>query len=108
DEVLRRLDLDDVRAELGRDLSAVGDDVDAELAVLGDAGAARIGPNDDDEALALGLERDLAKVLVHAVAGARARVDRVPDADAAEAERVFDRAGQRADGLIHLGERVAV
>ena len=56
--VRRRLDLDDVRAELRGDLRRVGDDVDRRLAFLGDAGAARVGPDDDRRGRAsLRLER---------------------------------------------------
>ena len=57
DVSLRRLDLDDVRAELRGDLRGVGADVDRRLALLREAGAARVAPDDDGEALALGLER---------------------------------------------------
>src|SRR6185312_8237038 len=85
DVVLRRLDLDDVRAELRRDLRRVTADVDRGLAVLGDAGAARVGPDDGWKSNRFGLQDELAESFVHLVARARAGINRVADGRAAEA-----------------------
>jgi hypothetical protein len=63
----RRLDLDHVRAELGGDLSGVGDDVDRRLALLRQAAAARVAPDDDGEADGLRLLDQLAELHVHLV-----------------------------------------
>ena len=46
-----QLDLDDVRAELSRDLDGIADHVDRGFALLAQAGAARIGPDDDGSPL---------------------------------------------------------
>src|SRR5262249_47182242 len=52
-----RLDLDDVCAELTRDLRGVCRDVDRRLALFAETGPARIRPHDDRQALRLGFER---------------------------------------------------
>ena len=54
-EVVGRLHLDDVGAELGGDLGGVRGDVEGGLALLAQVRAAGVGPDDDDEAVALGL-----------------------------------------------------
>src|SRR5438876_5607440 len=50
-----RLDLDDVRAQLGGDLRGVGDHVDGRLALLADRRAARVGPDNRGQAIRLAL-----------------------------------------------------
>src|SRR5712671_4998024 len=72
----RRLDLDDVRAELGGDLRRIGADVDRGLALLRQAAAARVAPDDDREADRLGRLGQLPQLHVHLVAEAAARIDR--------------------------------
>src|SRR5580692_1027445 len=49
DDVLRWLDLHDMRAELARDVGGIGDDVGRLLALFREAGAAWIRPNDRRE-----------------------------------------------------------
>src|SRR6184192_1449616 len=71
----RRLHLDDVRAQLAGDLRRVGDHVDRRLALLGDARAARVGPDDDRQALALGFLGEGADLTVHLVARRRGGID---------------------------------
>ena len=69
----RRLDLDDVGTELAGDLRGIGDDVDSGLALLGDAGAAGVGPDDNRETGVLGLLGEGAQLHVHLVASRRSR-----------------------------------
>src|SRR6266496_2637249 len=109
DELLRRLDLDDVRPHLRRDLRGVGANVDGGLAFLRDAAAARIAPHDDREPGLLRLERELTELLELRVPGVGAGVDRVADRDAAEADRVLH--GRRHGGdrrATELRQRVRV
>ena len=109
DVVLRRLDLDDVRAELAGDLRRVGDDVDRRLALLARCPRRADTPRRPSEGrTSFASSDELAEFFVHRVAGARARIDRVADRRAAEAHRVLHARRHRADRLLHLGERVGV
>src|SRR3990170_2049824 len=93
------LDLDDMRPELRGDLRGVRHDVDRRLPLLADRRAAWVGPDHRDEAVGLGLGDHLAALLVHGLRVGRARVDREAHGDAAQPERVLDRAR-------HGGERI--
>src|SRR6185503_18025610 len=75
----RRLHLHDVRAELAGDLRRVGDDVDRGLPLLRDPRAARIGPDDDGQALPLRLLGEAADLVEHLVPRRRGGVDREAD-----------------------------
>jgi len=103
-----RLHLDEVRAELRRDLRGVGHDVDRRLALLRDARAARVGPDHDREAHGLGFLGELADLLVHLVSHARGRVDGEADRGAAEAQRVAHAAGDRRARVVPAVEGVRV
>src|SRR5262249_1927786 len=61
----RQLDLDDVRAELRGDVGGVRRHVDGRFTVLGEAGAARVRPDDDRHAGGLGFLGHRADLLVH-------------------------------------------
>src|SRR5438034_1287520 len=50
-----KLDLDDVRPELGGDLGGIAGDVNGGLPLLAQTRAARVGPDHDDQPVALGL-----------------------------------------------------
>src|SRR5881628_2085418 len=104
----RRLHLDDVRAQLAGDLRRVGDHVDCRLALLGDARAARVGPDDHGEALALGLVGQLADLAVHLVARRRGGIDGEADRAAPEAEGIVGAAGDRRAWVAAAGEAVGV
>src|SRR5207249_3556811 len=103
----RQLHLDDVRAELAGDLRRVGDDVDRGLALLGEPRAARVGPDDDGEALPLGLLAERPDLLVHRVPQGRSGIDREADRGAPEPERLVDAARERWARLT-AGEAVGV
>src|SRR5262245_12663879 len=102
-----QLHLDDVGAELRGDLRRVGDHVDGGLALLRDAGTARIRPHHDRQALALRLLSEVAQLLVHHVAQRGGGVDREADGDAAEPERLVDATRERGARLA-LRQRVRV
>src|SRR5262245_13102521 len=104
----RRLDLDDVRAELSCDLGRVGADVDRGLALLAQRAAARIAPHDDRETGRLRLFGDRAQLHVHRVALVAARIDREADRGATEAQRVVDRTRDRGLRVRSAVQRVAV
>jgi hypothetical protein len=104
----RRLHLDDVRAELARDLRGVRAHVDGGLAVLRDAGAARVRPHDDRKTLPLRLFGEITDLPVHLVAERRGRVDREADRDAAEPERLVDAAREGRTRIGAAVERVGV
>ncbi len=107
-EVLGRLHLDDVGAELGGDLGGVGHHVQGGLALLAEAGAARVGPDHRGQAHLPGLQDQRAQGLELDVARAAARIDGVADGGAAQAQGVGHRAGDRRAGLLPLGQAVAV
>src|SRR6185437_544579 len=75
----RQLHLDDVRAELRRDLDGIADNVDSRFAFLAQARSTRIGPDDDREPVALRLLGVSAELSVHFELVCRSRVDREAD-----------------------------
>src|SRR5207247_4743049 len=85
-----RLHLDDVSTELGGDLGGIGDHIDRRLALLREHRTARVGPDNHREALPLGLQGQVAELLIHLVPERGARVDREADRDATESEGVVD------------------
>ena len=72
----RQLYLDDVRAELRRDLDGIADNVDSRFAFLAPTRSARIGPDDDREPVALCLLGVSAQLSVRFELVRRSRVDR--------------------------------
>src|SRR5579871_3572949 len=63
-----QLDLEDVRAQLRGDVGRIAGHVNGRLALLAQARPARVGPNDDGQAVALGLGGVGADLLVHVIA----------------------------------------
>src|SRR5450759_2805806 len=104
----RWLDLDDVCTELGGDLRRVGTHVDGGLALLAEPGAPRVAPDYDHEAGGLGLECELAQLLVHLVAVRGTRVDGETDGGAAEPQGILDAGGHGRDGIGPAVERIRV
>src|SRR5205814_4630447 len=103
-----QLDLDDVRTKLGGDVRGIGGDVRRRLAILAEAGAARIGPDDDGKAARLGFLGDRADLLVHRQPMLGARIDREADGHAAQAQRVAHRAGDGLVGILLFEEDVVI
>src|SRR3990172_2536289 len=103
-----RLDLDDVRPQLRGDLRSVRHDVDRRLPLLADRRAAWVGPDHRDEAVGLGLGDHLAALLVHGLRVGRARGDREAHGDAAQPERVLDRARHGGERILLVVEHVVV
>src|ERR1700730_16567764 len=91
----QRLDLDDVRAELGGYLRGIGADVDRGLALARQVAAARIGPDHDGQPMSLGLAGHLGDVAHLVMGSVRAGIDRVTDRGAPQPQRVLDVAGDR-------------
>src|SRR5215470_4502684 len=81
----RQLHLDDVRAELRGDVRGVRRHVNGRLALLREARAARVRPDDDRQPVGLGFLRLGADLLVHLQPVLGARIDREADRDAAQA-----------------------
>ena len=98
----------DIRAELGRDLRGIGDDVDRCLSVLGEAAAARIGPDHDGKARGLRLGRKLAKLLIHGRGMARSGVDGEADGDASKMQRIVHARGHGRQGILLVVEHIVV
>src|SRR5207245_7149235 len=78
------------------------------LALLGDARAARVGPDDHGETLALGLVGQLTDLAVHLVTRRRGGVDGEADRAAPEAEGIVGAAGDRRAWVAAAGEAVGV
>ena len=79
--------------------AGVGGDVEGGLALLAQVGAAGVGPDDDDEAVAFGLLSQGLELLVHLHARGRAGVDGVADGGAPEAQGGLHRAGHGLQGV---------
>src|SRR5438445_8660866 len=104
----RQLHLDDVGAQLGRDLRCIGDDVERRLAFLADLAAAGIGPDHERQAVPFGFFPDLAGLFVHALAVRRSGIDGEPHRHAAEPQRVAHAARERRDRVLLLIEDIVV
>src|SRR6185437_580477 len=72
----RQLHLDDVRAELSRDLDGIADHIDPGFAFLAQARSAWIGPDDDREPVALCFLGVSAELSIHFKLMCRSRIDR--------------------------------
>ena len=108
DERGGRLDLDDIGAELRRDLRRVCDHVERGLALLADAGAARVRPDDERQAVGLGFFANRARLLVHRLFLRRAWVDRQTNRGGAEPQSILDAGGHRWRGIFFVVENVVV
>src|SRR5256712_6766574 len=104
----RQLHLDDVGAQLGRDLRRIGDDVERRLAFLADLAAAGIGPDNERQAMPFGFFPDLAGLLVHALPVRRSGIDGEPYRHAAEPQRVPHAARDRRRRVLLLVEDIVV
>src|SRR3989475_283549 len=104
----RQLHLDDVGAQLGRDLRRIGDDVERRLAFLTDLAAAGIGPDYERQAMPLGFFPDLAGLLVHVLAVRRPGIDGEPHRHTAEPQRVAHAARDRRRWVLVLMEDIVV
>src|SRR5712691_8177718 len=104
----RQLHLDDVGAQLSRDLGRIGDDVERRLAFLADLAAAGIGPDHERQAMPFGFFPDLAGLLVHALAVRRPGIDGEPHRHAAEPQRVAHAARDRRRWVLVLMEDIVV
>src|SRR5438876_562228 len=104
----RQLHLDDVGAQLGRDLRCIGDDVERRLPFLADLAAAGIRPDHERQAVPFGFFPDLAGLLVHALAVRRPGIDGEPHRHAAEPQRVAHAARDRRRWVLVLMEDIVV
>src|SRR6185312_16052444 len=88
-----QLDLNDIGAELRRDLRCVGHHVERGLALLADSRAARVRPYHHGETMRLRFFSDLLELLIHLAPSRRAGINRKTDRSASQAERVVNAAG---------------
>src|SRR5215831_5958472 len=102
-----RLYLDDMGAELSRDLCCVGADVDGGLTLARQVAAAWIGPDYHSEPIRLRLDGHLGDVAHLVIGRVRARINRIADRRTAEPERVLD-IGRNGLARILLEARHAV
>src|SRR5579884_12984 len=103
-----QLDFNEMRAQLRGDVGRVAGHVDGRLALFAQAGPARIGPDDDDQAVALGFGGVGADLLVHVDAVERAGIDGKANAHAAEPQGVGHAAGQRLVGILLIEQDVVI
>src|SRR5215470_9841932 len=104
----RRLDLDDVRSQLGADLGRVGDHIDARLPRLADGRTPRVRPDHGGKAVSLALRDHLAALLVHGLGVGGAGIDGEAGGHAAQPERVLHRARDGRERILLVIEHVVV
>src|SRR5690606_14206598 len=90
-----QLYLDDVGAQKRRHVRSIGNDVEGGLALLGELGTARIGPEHHGKAKGLGLGGGGTHLLDHLVLLIGSRIDRIANGGTSQLKRVPWRRGHR-------------
>lgn len=102
------LHLDDVGAELGSDLGRVRRDIETGLAFLAQSTATGISPEDDRESGFLRFGGEIGELFILKATIGRARVDRVADSAAAQADGIVNRRRAGAKGIFLILQHIVV
>jgi hypothetical protein len=104
----RKLDFDDVGAELRRDLRRIGHHVDRRLAFFGDRGSTWIRPDHHGESAVFRFFGDGTQLFVHHMTMGRTGIDREPHGHAAQSSRIFHAARHRWQRILVVMQDVMI